>query len=103
MFEYDLFLSYREADAENAQRILEEARKHDVRVFMAQEVIEPGEEWELKIREALLASRELAFVATKESLKRPWVVTECAARRLLKRVVTAIMLIAIAMISPPTL
>lgn len=90
LFAYDLFLSYREADNGYARKILDRAKERGIRVFMAQEEIRPSEDWERRIRTALLQSREIAFLATKASLKRAWVITECAAHWLLERRVTPI-------------
>jgi hypothetical protein len=91
MFEYDLFLSYWEKDSNMAAEVQKKAEDRGLRVFMAKNTIGPSENWEERIRNALIDSQELAFLATRESIKRPWIITECGAHWLLERIVTPIL------------
>lgn len=92
MFEYDLFISYSTRYTTEAQTIEKQARQKGLKVFLANLSLKPGDAWEDEIRQALFDSRELCVLATPESLKSEWVVSEWSAAWLLKKRITAILL-----------
>ena len=51
-----------------------------LRVFMDEREVDPGEEFSEVIRQALVGSREMALLATANSLKSEWVTTEWGSR-----------------------
>jgi hypothetical protein len=91
-YEYDLFLSYSSMNRDEARAIETRAGEMDVRVFMDEKAIHPGEVWDEVVRQGLLNSRELALLATAQSLESEWVTTEWGAAWGLGRMITPIIL-----------
>lgn len=91
-FEYDLFLSFSSTNRDEAREIEQRAEAMGVRVFLDEKTIEPGVIWEEVIRQGLLNSRELAVLATPQSLESEWVKTEWGAAWVLGRTITPIIL-----------
>jgi TIR domain/Trehalose utilisation len=88
-FKYDLFLSYSSRNRDEARTIQESAR--GLSVFMDEKDIQPGAIWDDVIRNALMASRELAVLASPDSLDSEWVQTEWGAAWVLGRTITPIL------------
>lgn len=91
-FEYDLFLSFSSTNRDEARAIERRAEALGIRVFLDEKAIGPGAVWEAVIRQGLLNSRELAVLATPESLESEWVKTEWGAAWVLGRTITPIIL-----------
>lgn len=91
-FEYDLFLSFSSTNRDEARAIESRAAELGLRVFLDEKAIEAGAVWEEVIRQGLLNSRELAVLATPQSLESEWVMTEWGAAWVLGRTVTPIIL-----------
>jgi hypothetical protein len=90
-FEYDLFLSFSSLNRDEARAIAERARAMELRVFMDEKEIQPGAIWGEVIRHALMGSRELAVLASPDSLESEWVKTEWGAAWVLGREITPIL------------
>lgn len=91
-YEYDLFLSFSSTNRDEVRLIETSAREMGLRVFLDEKAIEPGEVWAEVIRQGLLNSRELAVLATPQSLESEWVRTEWGAAWVLGRTITPIIL-----------
>jgi hypothetical protein len=91
-FEYDLFLSFSSTNRDEARAIEKRAEVMGLRVFLDEKAIEPGTIWEKVIRQGLLDSRELAVLATPQSIVSEWVMTEWGAAWVLGRTITPIIL-----------
>jgi len=91
-YEYDLFLSFSSLNRDEAREIEKTGREMGLRVFLDEKVIQPGVIWDEVIRQGLLNSRELAVLATPESLESEWVKTEWGAAWVLGRLITPIIL-----------
>ena len=59
IFLYDLFLSYSSRDTNEAQAVEAAAQGAGLSVFLAKRDLAPGDQWEERIRSALLHSREV--------------------------------------------
>ncbi|WP_321476173.1 TIR domain-containing protein [uncultured Paludibaculum sp.] len=88
---YDVFLSYGSRNRAQAQVIKDCGDRMGVRIFLDERELEGGDLWEEEIRSALEGSRELALLATKESLKSEWVTTEWGAAWVLRRRITPLL------------
>ncbi len=91
MFPYDLFLSYSSRDTNEAQAVEGAASNAGLRVFLAKRDLAPGDQWEERIRIALLQSREVGVLMTTDSLSSHWVTSEWASAWLLQRIATPIL------------
>jgi hypothetical protein len=91
-YAHALFLSFSSLNRAEAREIEKCGREMGLRIFMDKKAIQPGVIWEEAIRQGLLNSRELAVLATPESLKSEWVMTEWGAAWVLGRPITPIIL-----------
>jgi len=78
-FEYDVFLSYTEANKAEAQNLYERLRNEAIRVFFAEETIPPGGNITLGVMDALRASRKVAIIMTPAYFSKTWPRAEFAA------------------------
>lgn len=87
-FNFDVFISYASADSNEANQIYEAILARGKKAFLSSKSLRPGEDFADKIREALIASRELWLLVSPTSLGSDWVVSEWgAAWALDKRIV----------------
>lgn len=82
---HDLFLSYATDDQEFAKELHVELQRNGLRCFMAEKDVRPSDQWEVAIRDALLASKRVLLLLTPRSLNRPWVLLETGAAWALKK------------------
>jgi len=73
---YDLFISYDSADAKYAEELRQRFEKASLSCFLAPKSIEIGKDFPSELRDALLSSKAMCFLATPNSLDSPWVMTE---------------------------
>ena len=71
-FEYDVFLSYTEANKVEAQNLYESLRNEAIRVFFAEETIPTGGNITLGVMDALHASRKVAIIMTPAYFSKTW-------------------------------
>jgi len=90
-YAYDLFLSFSSRNKDQAREVYADAVALGLRVFMDEREVDPGEEFSEVIRQALVGSREMALLATADSLKSEWVTTEWGAAWALQRKITPIL------------
>jgi len=88
----DVFLSYASTDGREANMILQAIERTGGRAFIAEKVLEPGEDFAERIREALCSSRELWLLVSPNSLKSEWVLTEWGAAWALRKKIVPILL-----------
>ncbi len=88
---YDVFLTYSSRNRDQAREIKDCGDTMGVRIFLDEREIEDGDIWDETIRAALQGSRELALLATKDSLKSEWVMTEWGAAWVLQRRITPLL------------
>jgi hypothetical protein len=88
---YDVFLSYSWRNRDQAREIKDCGDRTGVRIFMDEREVEGGDIWDDTIRAALQGSRELALLATKESVESEWVTTEWSAAWVLQRRITPLL------------
>jgi hypothetical protein len=89
---YDVFLSYSSQDVQEANKIFNAIKKAGRTVFLANKSLKPGDEFDDKIRDELLASTELWLLVRPSSLKSDWVLTEWGAAWALKKKIVPILL-----------
>jgi len=78
-FEHDVFLSYSFEDKDEARQLHDTLFAAGLRCFMAETNVRAGDQIGQKIRDALLASREVCLLCSKATLKSEWVTTEWGA------------------------
>lgn len=87
-YTYDVFLSYANADSDEAKSIHDQIKTAKHTVFMAPKILKPGDDFAEQIRLALLGSRELWLLVSPSTSKSEWVISEWgAAWALGKRIV----------------
>ena len=92
--EFDIFLSYAHEDGEIAASLVSRLEDGGIHCFLAEKNIRPGEQWEPRIRDALLRSRRLLLLITPRSKDSRWVNAEAgAAWALGKPLVPALMFV----------
>jgi hypothetical protein len=77
--EYDVFISFATVDRETAHKAFDLFEQGGLRVFFSPKGLEGGDDWEEKIRLALIGSREICLIVSKASLPREWVLAEWGA------------------------
>jgi hypothetical protein len=90
-YAYDLFLSFSSRNKDQAREVYADAIALGLRVFMDEREVAPGEEFSEVIRAALVGSREMALLATTDSMASEWVTTEWGAAWALRRKITPIL------------
>jgi len=78
-FANDVFLSYSARDIKEAEEIHDILKSNNLECFMAENSIRPGFRWEDEIRSALLDTRSLWVLVTRNSIKSDWVLREISA------------------------
>jgi hypothetical protein len=73
---YDVFLSYSTIDKDEARKLEAFLTKNKINVFLSEKEVKPSSKWEIEIKEALRNSSLLCVLATPNSLKSEWVITE---------------------------
>lgn len=76
--QYDIFLSYATDDKDEARQISTFLAKKKLKVFISEKDIQPDFKWENQIRDALKNSGLVCILATPNSLKSEWVISEWA-------------------------
>jgi hypothetical protein len=76
---YDVFISYSISNAAEASELEATLNKSGLTCFLAEKSVLPGEVFDERIRDALLESKVVCFLATPDSLGSEWVVTEWGA------------------------
>ncbi len=89
--DFDVFLSYAQADQEQAVRLLERLRTAGLAVFFADETVLPGARWMSEVRQALAASSEVWVLASPSSLKSDWVRFEVDVARYLDKTIAPVL------------
>jgi Trehalose utilisation/TIR domain len=88
---YDLFLAYSSRNRDQARVIRQCGERMGVRIFMDERELEGGDIWDETIRAAVQGSREFALLATRDSLRSEWVMTEWGAAWALGRRITPLL------------
>ena len=83
--DYDVFLSFAEADRAEAEILHEKVLAAGGRIFMAPKVLVPGDDFAEEIRAALAGARELWLLVSPASAKSEWVISEWGAAWVLKK------------------
>jgi Trehalose utilisation/TIR domain len=91
-YQFDLFLSFSSQNRDQARAIVQAAEAVGLTIFQDEKNILPGAVWAEEIRQALMNSREMALLASPESLVSEWVQTEWGAAWVLQRTITPILL-----------
>jgi hypothetical protein len=91
-YDYDFFLSYSTRDGLQAAAIVTAAEALGLTVFQDRKEVTYGDIWEDQIRQGLINSRELALLASPNSMASEWVQTEWGAAWALQRTITPILL-----------
>ncbi len=91
-FEYDLFISYSSMDRTEALKIREKAQMFSLKCFLDKKDIKKGKYWDPEIRNALKKSREIAVLATPNSITSEWIYAEAGAAWVLDKDLTPIIL-----------
>ena len=73
---YDLFLSHGTPDKEWVRALQKELEAEGLRAFLDEKDLKPGENWVISLGDALLRSRFLVLILTRETVARPWVEQE---------------------------
>jgi hypothetical protein len=73
---YDLFVSYSTQDSKLVDGLLKLLRLNGQRVFRDSDSIQPGEEWESRLRQAITQSKSLLVVWCCHSAESKWVAEE---------------------------
>jgi hypothetical protein len=87
----DVFLSYSSQDQLQAIEVSEAIEKAGGSVFLAKKSLKPGDEFDEKIRDNLIAARELWLLVSPNSLKSEWVLTEWGAAWALEKKIVPIL------------
>ena len=74
--EYDIFLSHATPDKEWVLTLAERLRAFDLRVFVDSLEIGPGDNWVIRLNDALESSRYMVLVVSQHTEGRPWVIQE---------------------------
>jgi len=74
--EYDLFLSHATPDKPWVRTLAERLETLRLRVFVDALAIDPGENWVIRLSDALECSRYLVLVLSQHTTGRPWVLQE---------------------------
>jgi type 1 glutamine amidotransferase len=91
-YDYDLFLSYSTKNRDQAAVIVAAAEGLGLRIFQDRKEITYGDIWEEEVRLALMNSREIALLASPDSMASEWVQTEWGAAWAMQRTITPILL-----------
>lgn len=87
----DVFLSYSTADRRVARQILAAKNANKLRIFLAEDSVDPGDKWDLKIKSALRNCQHFWILATPSSLKSEWVISEWSSAWVLKKNIVPIL------------
>jgi hypothetical protein len=87
-----IFISYSSRDAGMALEWVMVLRERGVNAFCAYEHINPGDDWNEKIREALIECDELILLCSPEAAESDWVLMEIGAAWALGKRITPILL-----------
>ena len=88
----DVFLSYSSINQSDAKTLHDTFESRGLRCYMAPLYLESGAEVEMEIRKALLASREVCILCSREMLKSQWALTEWGAAWALQKRITPVLL-----------
>jgi len=92
--EYDIFISYSQEDGDTAACLASRLDDEGFRCFLAEKDIRPSEEWEPRIRNALIDSERVLILITPNSKDSKWVNAEAgAAWALDKPIIPALMFV----------
>jgi len=93
-YEFDIFISYSHDDADTAACLASRLDDEGFRCFLAEKDIRPGEQWEPRIRDSLIASERILLLITPNSKNSKWVNAEAgAAWALNKPLIPALMFV----------
>jgi hypothetical protein len=90
-YQYDVFISFTTSDKAIGEQIQQCLSDRKVRAFFSPKDLQSGDDWAEVIRNALVGSREICLVISKQSLTREWVLTEWGAGWALERRITPIL------------
>jgi hypothetical protein len=78
IFEYDVFFSFSQRDADYAKKIYEDLLDFGLRVFWSDDTLKKkvGENWSKEIAVSLLKSRNFLLLCSEDAMKSNWVITE---------------------------
>ncbi|MFH1293962.1 MAG: TIR domain-containing protein [Pseudomonadota bacterium] len=88
---FDVFLSHSDRNTEEAEHIADKARERGISLYSSARDLSSGDTWAEEVRQALLDSREMAVIVSKDSLKSEWVITEWGIAWALQRRITPIL------------
>src|SRR5262245_48765447 len=83
--DYDVFISYTQADGDIAASLATALGDLGMRPFLAQRDLNGSDNWESRIRDALKRSRTLVCVITPRSINSGWVHAEAGAAWILEK------------------
>lgn len=90
-YAFDVFLSFLSDNKNEAEKLRSTAEANGISVFMSEKNLTSGDVWDDAIRNALLASREMAILVSPTSLKSEWVATEWGIAWALQKRITPIL------------
>lgn len=90
-YQYDVFLSYSDADRDEAAQLYAAIDEAGGRAFMAPKVLSPGVDFADEIRTALENSRELWLIVSPTSIGSEWVTSEWGAAWVLRKRIVPIL------------
>ncbi len=76
---FNIFLSYSSDDKDEANKIFGDVQANNGKIFLAEKLLKPGQDFAEEIKKALIESDELWIVLSLSSLKSNWVHTEWGA------------------------
>ena len=77
--EFEVFISYATADSPLACEFKASLDRRGIACFLSEKDIAVADEWQDRVRTALLGSRRIMILVTPRSLMRPWVLLETGA------------------------
>ena len=88
---FNVFLSYSTNDKEEADKIYEDIKTHNGKIFLAEKALKPGQDFAEEIKNAIINSDELWIILSPSSLKSDWVSTEWGAAWVLDKPIIPIL------------
>ncbi len=99
---YDIFISYSHRDAEIASELASRLHDSGFQCFVAERDITATQQWEPRIRDAILRAKVMLILLTPRSIKSTWVAIETGAAWVLEKdIIPATMFVETAELSEP--
>jgi hypothetical protein len=85
IYDYDVFISFNKAQKELALTIALILKQNNLRVFIAPTTIRPGKRFMQEIREAILKSKNILLLFSRECIGNDWIYAECSSSWILDK------------------